>query len=52
MLQGQGVRNAKVVTRPGGTIRSWLVVRGITADQRQALDAARATFARQTITEC
>ena len=52
MLQGQGVRNAKVVTRPGGTIRSWLVVRNATADQQQALQAARATFTRQNVGSC
>ncbi|WP_420223822.1 hypothetical protein [Pigmentiphaga litoralis] len=52
MLQGQGVRNAKVVTRPGGTIRSWLVVRNATAAQQQALQAARATFTRQTVGSC
>ncbi|GGX17753.1 hypothetical protein GCM10007242_25600 [Pigmentiphaga litoralis] len=52
MLQGQGVRNAKVVTRPGGTIRSWLVVRNVTADQQQALQDARTTFTRQTVGNC
>ncbi|NYE24410.1 hypothetical protein [Pigmentiphaga litoralis] len=52
MLQGQGVRNAKVVTRPGGIIRSWLVVRNATADQQQALQAARATFTRQNVGSC
>ncbi|WP_338617439.1 SPOR domain-containing protein [Pigmentiphaga sp. CHJ604] len=52
ILQGQGVRNAKVVARGAQGGKSWLRLDGVAAAGRRAIEGARNLFDRPTVRDC
>ncbi|MBN9476924.1 MAG: hypothetical protein ABS43_14365 [Bordetella sp. SCN 67-23] len=51
-LQGQGVRNAKVVSRGAQGGKSWLRLDGVAAAGRRAIEGARTLFDRPSVQDC
>ncbi|AZG07046.1 hypothetical protein EGT29_03725 [Pigmentiphaga sp. H8] len=51
-LQGQGVRNAKVVSRSALGGKSWLRLDGVAASGRRAIEGARSLFDRPSVQDC
>lgn len=51
-LQGQGVRNAKVVSRGAQGGKSWLRLDGVAATGRRAIEGARNLFDRPSVQDC
>lgn len=51
-LQGQGVRNAKVVPRETQGGKHWLRLEGVSPAGRRALEEARGAFSRASVRDC
>ncbi|WP_296558544.1 hypothetical protein [Pigmentiphaga sp.] len=52
VLLGQGVRNAKVISRSTQGGKSWLRLDGVAAADRRAMEGARGLFDRPTVRDC